>query len=55
MAEDRFESLRDRLQGMGRASLVPRPMAESATAEALYNRLRPFAEAVFLVITAMAS
>lgn len=52
MADDRFESLRDRLLGMGRASLVPRPMAQGATAQALYDRLRPFAEAVFLVIAA---
>jgi len=52
MAADRFVSLRDRLLGMGRASLVPRPMAQGATAQALYDRLRPFAEAVFLVISA---
>lgn len=52
MADDRFVSLRDRLLGMGRASLVPRPMAQGATAQALYDRLRPFAEAVFLVISA---
>lgn len=52
MAEDKFGQLRDRLMGMGRASLVPRPMAEGATAQALFDRLRPFAEAVFLVIAA---
>jgi tellurite resistance protein len=52
MADDRFASLRDRLLGMGRASLVPRPMGQGATARALYDRLRPFAEAVFLVISA---
>ncbi len=52
MAEDRFETLRDRLLGMGRASLVPRPMSQDATAQALYDRLRPLAEAVFLVISA---
>jgi tellurite resistance protein len=51
MGDDRFESLRDRLLGMGRASLVPRPMAQGATAQALYDRLRPFAEAVYLVIS----
>jgi tellurite resistance protein len=37
---------------MGRVSLVPRPLAVGATAQALYDRLRPFAEAVFLVIAA---
>lgn len=52
MAEDRFGNLRDRLQGMGRVSLVPRPLAQGGTAQALYDRLRPLAEAVFLVITA---
>jgi len=52
MADDRFAGLRDRLLGMGRASLIPRPIGESETAQALYERLRPFAEAVFLVISA---
>lgn len=52
MADDRFESLRDRLLHHGRASLVPRPLGEGPTAQALYDRLRPFAEAVFLVMSA---
>jgi tellurite resistance protein len=33
-------------------SLVPRPLGDGATAQALYERLRPFAEAVFLVMSA---
>jgi DnaJ-domain-containing protein 1 len=52
MADDRFESLRDRLLHHGRASIVPRPLGDGATAQALYERLRPFAEAVFLVMVA---
>lgn len=52
MAEEKFQNLRDRLLGMGRASLIPRPLADDETARALYARLRPFAEAVFLVIAA---
>jgi DnaJ-domain-containing protein 1 len=55
MADDRFESLRDRLLHHGRASVVPRPLGDGATAQALYERLRPFAEAVFLVMAADAS
>jgi tellurite resistance protein len=50
-ADDRYGSLRNKLVDMGRASIVPRPLAQDETSQAFYERLRPFAEAIYLVIS----
>ena len=50
-SDDRYGNLRDKLLDMGRPSIVPRPLAQDDTAQAFYERLRPFAEAIYLVIS----
>jgi tellurite resistance protein len=50
MAWERLEGLRDRLLNAGRRSLVPRPVDADPETDAMLLRLRPFAEAMFLVV-----
>jgi tellurite resistance protein len=56
MSSTRIQRLRDKLVGQGRPSIVPAPWppaeGQGGAADVLYSRLRPVAEAMYLVMAA---
>lgn len=50
MDDHRLDALKDRLLRQGRPSLVPRALGGGVAEQSSLLRLRPFAEAVFLVV-----